>query len=97
MKKLFFTAAAILFLNAGQSQIPYFMGKLPDYIIITNNKDVDGKTIPLHQGKSMTQIFQDLADWKTQKGVPAVVVTVDEIKAKYQEKLYLCKIEINRV
>ena len=62
----------------------YFHNTLPDYIIITNNKDVDGKAIPLHQGKSMTQIFQDLADWKTQKGVPTVVVTVDEIKAKYQ-------------
>jgi len=27
---------------------------------------------------------KSLADWKTQKGVPTVVVTIDEIKAKYR-------------
>ena len=90
---MFYVAVTFLFINTGQSQIPYFHNTLPDYIIITNNKDVDGKTLPLHQGKTMTQIFQDLADWKTPKGVPTVVITVDEIKAKYQEKVYLCKID----
>ena len=83
-RRMFYVAVMLLFINTGQSQTLYFHNTKCEYIIITNNKDVDGKTIPLHQGKSMTQIFQDLADWKTQKGVPVVVVTVDEIKAKYQ-------------
>lgn len=52
----------------------------PIYIIITNNTDVNGASVPKYGTKSMTDIFNELAIWKTKKGVPTVVVTVDEIK-----------------
>ena len=58
-------------------------GALPEYIIITNNNDVNGNPIESYQGKNMTDYFQELADWKTKKGVPTVVVTVDDICANY--------------
>ena len=58
-------------------------GVLPQYVIITNNRDVNGNTIEPYQNKSMTDYFQELADWKTKKGVPAVVVTVDDICENY--------------
>lgn len=51
---------------------------VPDYIIITNNE--------------LKPVFQKLADWKTQKGLPAVIKTVEEITPDYpgcdtQEKI----------
>lgn len=52
----------------------------PVYIIITNNTDVNGVSVPKYGTKSMTDIFNELAIWKTKKGVPTIVVTVDEIK-----------------
>ena len=41
----------------------------------------------------MTDVFQEFADWKTQKGIPAKVVTIDDIAANYlgcdvQEKIH---------
>ncbi|MDR0618538.1 MAG: C25 family cysteine peptidase [Bacteroidales bacterium] len=51
---------------------------VPDYIIITNN--------------ALKPYFQILANWKTKKGVPAIIKTVEEIKLNYngsdlQEKI----------
>ena len=43
---------------------------VPDYIIITNN--------------ALKPVFQQLADWKTKKGVPAFIKTVEEIEPEYQ-------------
>ena len=43
---------------------------VPDYIIITNNE--------------LKPVFQQLADWKTKKGVPALIKTVEEIEPNYQ-------------
>ena len=42
---------------------------IPDYIIITN-EELKGE-------------FQRLADWKTKKGVPTIIKTVEEIKEEY--------------
>ena len=43
---------------------------IPDYIIITND--------------SLKTSFQRLADWKTQKGIYAIVVAVEDIYSNYQ-------------
>ena len=43
---------------------------VPDYIIITNN--------------ALKPNFQILADWKTKKGVPTIIKTVEEIAPNYQ-------------
>jgi hypothetical protein len=43
---------------------------VPDYIIITNNE--------------LKPVFQQLADWKTKKGTPAIIKTVEEIEPNYQ-------------
>ena len=43
---------------------------VPDYIIITNNE--------------LKTAFQQLANWKTKKGTPAFVKTVEEIVSEYQ-------------
>lgn len=42
---------------------------IPDYIIITNEK--------------LKSEFQRLADWKTKKGVPTIIKTIEEIKTEY--------------
>lgn len=70
-------------------------GVVPEYIIITNNYDVDGLLIESadYPGLLMTDVFKEFADWKTQKGIPAKVVTIDEISANYsgsdtQEKIH---------
>ena len=66
----------------------------PEYIIITNNNDVNGNSLYDNaEEKNMTDVFQELADWKTQKGIPAKVVTIDDISANYtgcdvQEKIH---------
>jgi len=39
---------------------------VPDYIIITNN--------------DLKSAFQVLADWKTKKGTPAIIKTIEEIE-----------------
>ena len=44
-------------------------GTIPDYIIITN--------------ETLKPVFQTLADWKTQKGIPARIMTVEEINKEY--------------
>ena len=67
----------------------------PEYIIITNNYDIYGNLIEddEHTGVLMTDVFQELADWKTQTGIPAKVVTIDDISTNYygddtQEKIH---------
>ena len=56
----------------------------PEYIIITNNNDVNGQSLyDASIGKDMTDVFQELADWKTKKGIPTKIVTVDDICANY--------------
>ncbi|MBQ8593239.1 MAG: VCBS repeat-containing protein [Bacteroidaceae bacterium] len=42
---------------------------IPDYIIITN--------------EALKSEFQKLADWKTKKGVPTIIKTIEEIKNEY--------------
>ncbi len=41
----------------------------PDYIIVTN--------------ETLKPVFQRLADWKTQKGLPTIIVTVEDIYQNY--------------
>ena len=41
---------------------------IPEYLIVTNNE--------------LKTIFQRLADWKTKKGVPTVVMTIEEVQAQ---------------
>ncbi len=56
----------------------------PEYIIITNNIDVNGNSLyDASSGKNMVDVFQELADWKTQKGIPTKVVTIEDISANY--------------
>ncbi len=43
---------------------------IPDYIIITN--------------EALKPTFQALANWKTKKGVPAIIKTIEEIEPNYQ-------------
>ncbi|NPD47921.1 C25 family cysteine peptidase [Lentimicrobium sp. S6] len=50
-------------------EFPNFNGQAVEYIIITNEALADG--------------FQEIADWKTKKGVPALVKTVEWIYANY--------------
>lgn len=42
---------------------------VPDFVIITNNE--------------LKSAFQRLADWKTKKGIPTIIQTVEEIENKY--------------
>ena len=42
---------------------------VPDYVIITTNE--------------LKSAFQKLADWKTQKGVPTIIKTVEDIEQEY--------------
>ena len=55
--------------NLELTPFPTLEGDIVDYLIITND--------------SLTEEFQRLADWKTKKGVPTLVVTVDWITANY--------------
>ncbi len=50
-------------------EFPNFNGQAVEYVIITN--------------ENLAQGFQEIADWKTRKGVPAVVRTVEWIYANY--------------
>jgi len=56
---------------------------LPEYIVITNDTDIHGNEIEPYNGQTMTNVFQTFADWKTKKGIPTVVVTIDDICANY--------------
>lgn len=67
----------------------------PEFIIITNNYDINGNLIENDEypGMLMTDVFQELADWKTQMGIPTKVVTIDDITDNYtgddiQEKIH---------
>lgn len=51
------------------TQLPSLMGSPVAYVIVTND--------------AMAPAFQQLADWKTQSGVPAVVRTMSFIKLQY--------------
>ncbi len=60
---------------------------LPEYLIITN--------------EALKEKFRILADWKTKKGVPAIIETIEEISATYagsdiQEKIRNYLIDIKR-
>jgi hypothetical protein len=51
-------------------QFPFTLGVLPEYVIITNNQ--------------LKSSFQTLADWKTRKGYPTIIATIeDDIDGKY--------------
>ena len=58
-------------------------GYCPEYLIITNDRDINGNELEPFENQSMTDLFQNYADWKTKKGVPSVVVTVDGINDNY--------------
>jgi hypothetical protein len=65
----------------GFNVIPYDGGNEIKYLIIT--------------GEALAADFQTLAEWKTRKGIPAVVVTVESIYSSYpgtdsQEKIKQC-------
>lgn len=60
------------------TELPALEGSPVHYIIITNNTDMFGNTIG-----DFTTKFQQLADWKTQSGCPAKVITVDAIRDAY--------------
>ena len=51
------------------TQLPSLLGSPVAYVIVTND--------------AMAPVFQQLADWKTQSGVPAVVRTISFIKQQY--------------
>ena len=68
-------------------------GMRPEYLIITDDTDKDGILLEPYEGKSMTDIFQQLADWKTKKGIPTAIVKISDIKQHYlgcdlQEKIH---------
>src|SRR5699024_2067859 len=52
------------------SALPSIWGNAVPYVIITNNE--------------LAEKFQEFADWKTRKGTPAKVVTVDTILKTYK-------------
>ena len=56
---------------------------IPEIIIITNNKDINGNVLEPFENQRMTDLFQSFANWKTKKGIPTVVVTVDDINSYY--------------
>lgn len=60
------------------TDLPSLLGGEVVYVIITNNTNVSGEWIG-----NMTGSFQEFADWKTQQGTPAKIVTVDDIRANY--------------
>jgi len=58
----------------------YVQNLPPEYLIITNNTYLTGVEIPQYNGKKMTEIFQELADWKTQKGTPTAIIVCIQTK-----------------
>jgi len=73
------------------NQFPFNLNVLPDYLIITIN--------------ALKPAFQQLADWETKKGIPALIVTFEnDINGKYPgidtaEKIrnYLIDVTTNQV
>src|SRR5690606_15733260 len=78
----------VLFDNIFETtDLPSLEGSRVEYVIITNDTDIHGNNVG-----GLTDIFQGFADWKTQMGMPAKVVTVDAIRSAYpgvdvQEKI----------
>lgn len=60
------------------TSLPSLEGGEVKYVIITNNTDINGNPVG-----NFTTRFQEFADWKTQSGSPAKVVTVDAIRNAY--------------
>lgn len=60
------------------TELPALEGSPVDYVIITNNTDIYGNDVGI-----FTEKFQEFADWKTQSGSPAKVITVDDICNAY--------------
>jgi hypothetical protein len=56
---------------------------LPEYIVITNDSDIHGNDVESYNSQTMTDIFKVFADWKTRKGIPTIVVTIDDICSFY--------------
>lgn len=56
-------------MSVAENGTNYAEGTIPDYIIITN--------------ETLKPVFQTLADWKTKKGIPARIMTVEEINEEY--------------
>ncbi|MCK4305957.1 MAG: hypothetical protein KAY24_17090, partial [Candidatus Eisenbacteria sp.] len=63
------------------TEFPSLEGPPIEYVIITDSLDTSGNLL----GAAMVSHFQELADWKTSKGVPAVVRTVSWINEHYAE------------
>jgi hypothetical protein len=61
------------------TSLPSTEGSEVKYLIITNNYDVNGVFVG-----DLVSEFQRLADWKTKKGVPAIVKTVEWVNSNYQ-------------
>ena len=64
--------------DSKQRSVYSFQEIIPDYIIITSD--------------SLRESFQKLADWKTKKGIPTIIQSVEEINIEYpggdlQEKI----------
>lgn len=62
------------------SAMPSLEGSEVHYVIITNNTDISGNIVG---DGDFTAKFQEYANWKTQSGTPAKVITVDDIKTQY--------------
>ncbi len=60
------------------SAMPSLEGNEVQYVIITNNTDISGTSVG-----DFTTKFQEYANWKTQSGTPAKIITVDDIRANY--------------
>jgi len=60
------------------AELPALEGSAVLYVIITNNTKTTGENVGDFTGK-----FQEFADWKTQSGTPAKVITVDAIRNAY--------------
>jgi hypothetical protein len=60
------------------AELPALEGSEVHYVIITNNTDIYGNPVGNFSGK-----FQNFANWKTQSGSPAKVITVDVIRDNY--------------
>ncbi|MFH1506063.1 MAG: C25 family cysteine peptidase, partial [archaeon] len=74
------TGDVILGGDLAPRSIPPFQNTTIEYIIITNNYDLDGTYIGEMQAE-----FQRLADWKTQKGIPTLVVNLTWIKENFPQ------------
>ncbi len=71
-------AGVILGRQFETTDLPSPYGSRVEYVIITNNTDISGTSVGDFTGK-----FQEFAEWKTQSGTPAKVVTVDVIRQNY--------------